>query len=100
NERGLVGKPQFAGQRQHGLALHLIAEGRNGGEVQAKRKLVRGEQRPARYAEIGVALFAAVAECAIAAPGFVSLQTATPCRVAMAYPNSRKSQKRPPMRRT
>jgi hypothetical protein len=52
NEGALVRQPQIAGERQSGLALHFVAEDRNGGQVVPERAFVRGEQRTGRNREI------------------------------------------------
>jgi hypothetical protein len=44
-----VVRPEIAGERQHALALDLIAEDRNGEQVGAERHLARVKQRSARY---------------------------------------------------
>ena len=52
NERRLVGQAKVAAHGEHALALHFVAEDRDGREVHAQRELVRGEQRPDVIAEI------------------------------------------------
>ncbi len=44
DERGLVLHVEFAGQRQHALALHLVAEGSDREQISSQRQLVPGEQ--------------------------------------------------------
>jgi hypothetical protein len=50
---------EVAGHRQHGLALDLIAEDRDGREVAPQRQLVAVKQRARGDREIGLACFAA-----------------------------------------
>jgi len=59
NEGGFVLNTEVAGERRHALALYLIAEDRDGGEVGAQRHLVKGEEDAGRDAEIGFAILAA-----------------------------------------
>ena len=47
DESGLVGQPRSRRMASAALALHLIAEDRDGREIAAERQLVAGEQRPA-----------------------------------------------------
>ena len=76
HERALVGNAEIAGQRQRGLALHLVAEDRNRGEIAAERQLVAGEQRPAGDAEILFAAPAAEAGRTLEAAAIVCVETA------------------------
>jgi hypothetical protein len=48
----LVRNAEITGERQRALALDLVAEDRDDGEVAAERQLMAGEQRPAGDAEI------------------------------------------------
>ncbi len=71
HERRLVGQPQVAAESQRGLALHFVAEHRNGRQIPAQGQLVAGEQRPAGNGEILFAALAAEAQSAIRTTGFV-----------------------------
>ena len=62
DEGALVGHAEIAGERQGGLALHLVAEDRDGAEVHAERELVRGEQRARGDGEVPAAGAAAEAQ--------------------------------------
>src|SRR5436853_608876 len=48
HESRLVGHAEIAREGEHALALHFVAEDRDGGEVAFERQLVRGEQRAGR----------------------------------------------------
>ena len=62
DEGGLVGHAEVAGERQGGLALHLVAEDRDGAEVHAERQLVGGEQGARGDGEVLAALAATEAQ--------------------------------------
>ncbi len=64
HERGLVLDVQIAGERQHALALHLVAEHRDGEQVGPQRQLVPGEERPGREREVAAARLATPARLA------------------------------------
>src|SRR5205823_5225889 len=61
NERRLVLRPEIAAERQHALALDLVAEDRDGHQIGPQRHLMKREQRAAGDAEILAAGFAAPA---------------------------------------
>ena len=54
DERGFVRRPEIARQRQHRLALDLVAEDRDRHEVAPQGQLVEGEQRARRDREIAL----------------------------------------------
>ena len=62
DESCLIRKAQVTAEGQHALALHLVTEDRDSGQIAAQGQLVRGEQRAARDAEILFASLAAIAE--------------------------------------
>ena len=76
HEGALVSQAQIAGDRQRGLALHFVAEDRDGREVHAERQLVRGEQRARGEREVLGASPAAEAERAVRPAALVSVNTA------------------------
>jgi hypothetical protein len=76
DEGALVRNAKVAGERQRGLALYLVAEDRDGGEIAAERQFVAGEQRAAGDAEIRLAAPAAKAGSALEAAAIVSVKAA------------------------
>ena len=52
DESALVGQPQIAREGQRGLALHFVAEDRNGRQIVPQGPLVAGKQRSRRDREI------------------------------------------------
>ncbi len=74
HEGALVGDAEIAGERQGGLALHLVAEDRDGAEVHAQRQLVGGEQRARGEGEVLAALAAAEAQGAVRAAALIGVQ--------------------------
>jgi len=74
DERALVLDAEIAREREHALALYLIAEDGDGGEVGAQLHLVEGEQRPGGDAEIRLAILAAPAGRAIGAAAVIDRQ--------------------------
>ena len=76
HEGRLVGHAEIAGERQGGLALHLVAEDRDGAEVGAERELVGGEQGARGDGEVAAALAAAEAEGAGEAAALIGVQAA------------------------
>ena len=68
NKSALVGDTQIARECQRGLALDLVAEDRNGGEIAAKRQLVAGKQRSRCNGEILFARSAAEMTCSPTCP--------------------------------
>jgi hypothetical protein len=77
HERTFVGHIYIAGDRQRGLALHLIAKNSDGGEIAAQRKLVGGKQCPGRNGKILDASPATETGRTLQAAAIVSIYTAT-----------------------
>jgi len=77
HESRLVLATEIAGERQSRLALHLVAEDRDGGEISAQRELVKREKCVARQAEILAARHAAEPESAGRAARLIAGRTAT-----------------------
>lgn len=76
DECGLVGEAQVTAERQHALALHLVAEDRDGSQVGFQGQLMRGEQRAAGDREVGLARLATEAERTRRAAALVSIKPA------------------------
>jgi len=76
HEGRLVRRAQVAGERQHRLALDLVAEDRNRREVAFQGQLVGGEQRARRDAEILAARLAAEPGRPARAAGAVGIDAA------------------------
>jgi hypothetical protein len=74
HERRLVGDAHVAREREGGFALHFVAEHRDRGEVDIQCQLVRGEDRPARHAEILRSIDATEARRAARAAAVISLE--------------------------
>jgi len=75
DESALVRHPEIAGERQGSLALHLVAEDRDGREIGAQRQLVRGEQGARGDAEILAAGAAAEAHGTVRAAALIGVET-------------------------
>ena len=76
NEGGLVGRAKIAGHGESALALHLIGEDGDSGEIDAQRQLVRRKERPAGHAEILRAGAATEARRAARAPAVIGVDAA------------------------
>src|SRR5258706_11667413 len=72
DEGGHVVRAEIAGQRQHALALDLIAEDRNSKQIRAERHLARVKQRSACNRKTMSARFAAPAGGSIGAAAIVN----------------------------
>src|SRR6185312_3961089 len=74
NERGFVLDAKIAAKGQHALALYLVAEDRDGGEIHLEWQLVRREQRPGRNRVVGAAILAPPARRTMRAAAIVGRQ--------------------------
>lgn len=77
HEGALVGDAEIARESERGLALHLVHEHGNGGQVGPQRQLVRGEQRARRDREILAAGAAAEAGRAVGPTAVIGVHAAT-----------------------
>ncbi len=75
-ERSLIGQAEVARNCQGALALHLVAEDRDGREIAAQRKLVERKECPACNREILAAGPATESEQATRAAALIGVQTA------------------------
>lgn len=76
HEGALVGQAQIAGDRQCALALHFVAEDRDGREIDAQGKLVRRKQRARGQREILGASPAAEAQATVRPAALIGVNTA------------------------
>lgn len=77
DESAFVGHREIAREGESRLAFNLVAEDRNGREVAAQGKLVRGEERPAGDREISAASTTAEPRRAIRAAAIIGIQAPT-----------------------
>src|SRR5262249_44615228 len=85
HERALVGHVEIAGERERRLALDLVAEDRDGGEIAAQRQLVGSKQRPAGQREVLFTGPATEAGCALQASAVVSIDAPTMAAYRLAF---------------
>jgi hypothetical protein len=76
NEGALIAHADVAREGERGLALDLVAEDGDGGEIGAERELVRGEKRSAGNREVRLARAATEARRAVRTPAIVGVQAA------------------------